>query len=286
MHISLRRYLLAALIFCSYRLEAQTYQSIFGQDSTKWNVYHEIIDGGFTLPIKVVKDSLFNGFHYKLIHDDFTGEEAFLREDSTHARLYYLLPDSQQEHLIMNLDWGIGDTAFSFNPNIGDFTIIDTVFIENNVKHLITNIDLISWPLLNKLEFVEGVGPTGGINLPYLILFSTLVCAYKDEVQTFSLPDTTFGCDYSWVGINDIHNNHAFSIVPNPSSDIIQINEIGSTQHDVTFEIYDLMGQMRLNGKLSSTQKSISIQHLNPGTYFLKLYNEKSILDSGLLVKK
>src|SRR6185295_13399283 len=148
--------LLLAFLVCSCSLvHGQTYQSVFGEDSTHWDIYHEVADGGFTLPIKTIGDTLFNGVTYKLIYDDWSGEEAFLREDSVHSKLYYYSTLLQQEYLIMNLDWNQGDTVFPYNPNISSFTVIDTVFTNNGLKHLRTNVPLIQWPTFGLLEFIE-----------------------------------------------------------------------------------------------------------------------------------
>jgi hypothetical protein len=62
-----------------------------------------------------------------------------------------------------------------------------------------------------------------------------------------------------------------FSIYPNPTSNILKIESTKNSNSNV--KIYDAIGQLYLNEKLTNQNTSLNIQHLQSGIYFIKVDN-------------
>ncbi|MES2513335.1 MAG: T9SS type A sorting domain-containing protein [Bacteroidota bacterium] len=76
------------------------------------------------------------------------------------------------------------------------------------------------------------------------------------------------------VGIFENDAPHAFSLYPNPASEVIHV----STSANLSNELYTLvnaLGQTVLSGKLEHQNNTIDIQQLTPGFYSLQIGNDK-----------
>jgi len=66
----------------------------------------------------------------------------------------------------------------------------------------------------------------------------------------------------------------AFTIYPNPGSNNISLN-IHNTTKPLTMEILNINGQLMASDTLENTPHVVSVKDLNPGCYFIKLYNSE-----------
>lgn len=103
----------------------------------------------------------------------------------------------------------------------------------------------------------------------------------QKKVSTF---ETTLSLSLSQIGItvstNDIPSQKgSFTLFPNPSSDKITIS---GDEVIAKVEIYDLTGQKLLSRKTTNNE-DINIQHLVPGSYFVKIYSDKGVETHKLL---
>lgn len=103
----------------------------------------------------------------------------------------------------------------------------------------------------------------------------------QEKVSTF---ETTLSLSLSQIGItvstNDIPSQKgSFTLFPNPSSDKITIS---GDEVIAKVEIYDLTGQKLLSRKTTNNE-DINIQHLVPGSYFVKIYSDKGVETHKLL---
>lgn len=76
------------------------------------------------------------------------------------------------------------------------------------------------------------------------------------------------------VGITDYTNSDVFSVFPNPSADLLKIK---SEEYliDKPFKLYNINGQIVLNGKLNGLTTQLNISELIPGIYLLFVENSK-----------
>lgn len=78
-------------------------------------------------------------------------------------------------------------------------------------------------------------------------------------------------------------NTINFRLYPNPANDFIYIDLIDSYSDNVSFKLYNLLGNEILNTKLIKNNK-IDITGLNTGIYiYLVIYNNKKIINGKLL---
>lgn len=68
------------------------------------------------------------------------------------------------------------------------------------------------------------------------------------------------------LATNNIRQNNPVTVYPNPATTVLKINVEGN----IKAEVYDMNGRQIL----ISTQKSINVQNLKPGTYFVKIVYE------------
>lgn len=69
-------------------------------------------------------------------------------------------------------------------------------------------------------------------------------------------------------------------LYPNPAVDILNVT---SVSENATFRVYNLMGQVVLNGKISN--EMINVSNLQEGNYILEISNENKIIRKRFLKK-
>ena len=90
--------------------------------------------------------------------------------------------------------------------------------------------------------------------------------------------------NWNFVGVEDHSPNYEATIFPNPTSDVLNIRT--STFENVTYTLYDALGKMVKQGKLSTEQTPIQVSQLAPGRYSLTLNNETEKLKTFKLIKQ
>ncbi len=90
--------------------------------------------------------------------------------------------------------------------------------------------------------------------------------------------------NWNFVGLEDHAPSYEATIFPNPTSDVLNIRT--STFENVTYTLYDALGKLVLQDKLSSTQTPIQVSQLAPGAYSLTLNNDTQNLKTFQLIKQ
>jgi len=90
--------------------------------------------------------------------------------------------------------------------------------------------------------------------------------------------------NWNFVSAEDHVRGYEAIIFPNPTSDILNIRT--STFENVTYTLYDALGKLVLQDKLSSTQTPIQVSQLAPGAYSLTLNNDTQNLKTFQLIKQ
>lgn len=106
------------------------------------------------------------------------------------------------------------------------------------------------------------------------------------DTGTDGINDLTQGFHQSswvFVGIEDFYDSYEVSIFPNPTSDVLNINTSEFT--NVTYAMYDVLGKLVMQNKLSAEQTPIPVSNLAPGSYSIILLNEAQKLKTFKLVK-
>jgi hypothetical protein len=79
-------------------------------------------------------------------------------------------------------------------------------------------------------------------------------------------------CYWSNVGIHELSNNFSFSISPNPSSGIVNL-EIGNRRGEV--EIYNPLGEKVFQSAIDNSKSEIDLRSKPKGIYFVHVKDEK-----------
>jgi photosystem II stability/assembly factor-like uncharacterized protein len=94
--------------------------------------------------------------------------------------------------------------------------------------------------------------------------------------------------DASSVGINSNEAlNSTISLYPNPFSSSLLLNAGNNSNGDWHLNIYDKLGQLIYNTKLSANQMRVHIPaDLRGGIYFYKLTSDRSVIKTGKIIKQ
>lgn len=99
----------------------------------------------------------------------------------------------------------------------------------------------------------------------------------------------TFYNDAPNINTPEVHQQPPLELHPNPAADVCLVNVPLSLQaHPFTIEITNALGQKFLSREIGSGEKlaSIPVASLPPGTYVLRLRNEKSYFVGKLIISR
>lgn len=91
--------------------ECTTLRKHFGENSTTWNIAHEVPDAVETDSFYTTFDTIINGYTYKTVFI-YSYISGFIREDINTGKAWYLYASDTNEILIMDLSLSIADTFF------------------------------------------------------------------------------------------------------------------------------------------------------------------------------
>lgn len=253
---------------------SQPYKSVFGKDTTQWNVIH--FPNFFLTEIyKAFGDTVINSHNYRFLYKGvpwaFGDRFGYLREDTLEGKLWFLSL-SYHEKLIMDLSLSKSDT-FSFEPNF-NYTV-DSVFYISGRKYLSFNGNNV-----DSISFIEGIGP---FNLFYFTVShyppSTQIrCMFKDNVLVYK--NSLYNeCTDTITGINNAIKN-APSIFPNSTntSVLVAIDEDGV----FLIEFYNISGFLLQKNKVQNNE-IIDINNFPAGIYIIRIITKDRNYSSKLI---
>lgn len=262
------------LFFCVIaKLPAQSYESIFGKNSTLWIIQWENLDFGGIDSIVVQKDTLIGDILWKKIISTQPGgwQSGLLREDTISGKVWYRPLDFYTviEYLAFDFSLVEGDTFdLTTNYNSGLIGTVDSTYSLNNAKHI--RFDASVHPgEVESITWIEGVSgnqspiykQSSGLGWPYLL------CAFKDGVQTYSNLRHDGNCNPAISGINSAALIPDLHVFPNPFQSNLYIECSPHAQFQ-SIEIIDQTGKLLYRERF---QNYIETQNLNPGLYLLRL---------------
>ncbi|MGM0581364.1 MAG: alpha-amylase family glycosyl hydrolase [Bacteroidota bacterium] len=84
--------------------------------------------------------------------------------------------------------------------------------------------------------------------------------------------------------VKEIANKNQFQIYPNPAQESIYIKWGDQKTNNLNYQVLDMSGRVKLEGRFKNDQSSINIQNLPEGLYFLQLRNENEMINKKFLV--
>ena len=205
--------------------------------------------------------------------------EGALRQDTIQKKVYYRNPAATSDTLLYNFNLNPGDTLQSYIGSFPNYiSSVDSILIgttyrkQYHVSFKNSGCQLDS----NYFQIIEGMGSTLGIisslngnpdcgdnGGPYFNCFS------ENQTVLYTKPNAT--CDMT-LGISENINRESFSIFPNPSYGIfnLQINnqQIGEGGR---IEIYNTLGEKLYSATPQFSNATINISDKPKGIYFVKI---------------
>jgi hypothetical protein len=261
---------------------SKEYESCFGKESTKYVIVMPTSWWG----MEITRDlSYFSNDTMKYYCDSkkiFT-KIAFY-ESNDNEKLWRLDMNSNKRDLIMDLNWKVGDTIYIDQeelkqyPNDKPFTTVKSVYTRSsdNRKVITTNLLLQLDDKKFNLKYTEGVGPNISIflleyysffwKMPYLIL-----CAYKDDVQTYINTEAGGKCTYDKPASAPIIKSAGQVEIT------VQANEL-SLDFDDTFSgklcVISSDGKVLKKKAINRNHKSVAISDLPDGLYIVQVADD------------
>lgn len=250
---------------------AQNYLSLFGNNSTTWDIIlHGYCDAVCSQTITVTGDTTINTETYKVI----SGLPGFVREDTVQGKAWFYDTNNNTEYLVMNLGLNLGNNFIIYDYfNIGHPFAVDSVYYVNNKKYLRLNAGTAMCVLQEKITFIEGTGTTASFHyqrdLNGNYVSSSMLCHHKDGVKVAGnilFNDYCYECS---IGIAENTSTPTkVNLFPNPTHDqlTIEIKDFIPNKFNVT--IYNLLGNKVYSQCLSDPLTTIKVSNLNSGIYY------------------
>jgi hypothetical protein len=214
------------------------------------------------------------------------GDECFLRETGDHAIVYKYDASEDTEYKIMDLSLQPADT-FLIRSSYNDTLIVDSVYIQDDLKHVRFNHEIDINGVTEKIEFIEGTGSNFGFpsmsnlfSLPSIYL----LCSYKDGIQTYSNPAYDGQCNVFWTGIDESELNSRMQVYPNPAKDLLTIVIPGMNESPWMVRIYNSGGV--LMKAIDHLSGPVDISTLPGGLYFLSAHGKNEVRKGRFVISR
>lgn len=88
------------------------------------------------------------------------------------------------------------------------------------------------------------------------------------------------------VGIEQARDiNLICTVYPNPATDLLTLEVEIPDNANLSFQLYDMLGKLLISKKLIDIKTTISMAHLAPTTYFLRVTNNQEIVKTFKIIK-
>jgi len=303
----MKNYLFILLALAFLKANTQTYQYVpFPTGNAIWseNYYYSgekseqyekfAINGEDTIINSIVYKKLFL-FHTSQFYNDSAiciggirevNKKIFYYGDSVHMLKPMITYNNcnGNEILLYDFSLNIGDTINEecFNGFSTVITDIDTLLIGNKLRKVFHfNTPFFNW--------VEGIGNVnmnnnglGGL-LYYVGDFPAKTIWLKNFLICFKQNDTIiyFNNNYSECMPLNVPEKTVMKenivVFPNPASDYLMIKLNNTQLLPLTFQLFDMQGIPKLNGKITNEQIGINVASLSKGLYVLKIITNQQI---------
>ncbi|MCX6351741.1 MAG: T9SS type A sorting domain-containing protein [Bacteroidetes bacterium] len=266
--------LLSILTLTSF---SQPYKSVFGKKSTVWLQLYVIIDAGnFVDSFTAGSDTIIKSKSYKkILITGHRGGLGFLREDTLTGRLWYKSIKDTSEKLIMDLSLKLNDSFLISGYHPSTKGVVKSIYSKNGMKNIILNYTV--WSSSYTLHFIEGIGPTSGLDYQQNIYDNTLSklrCKFMDSIHVYA--DTADGkpCYFIETSVQEKLKTHqSISIYPNP---VIRGGDFRIKNSGVllSIKLLDIFGKEIIFKNVKDDVLELP-EFIPSGIYFLKMENSK-----------
>ena len=282
---------------------AQSYSSIFGLNSSSWDIPFCQLDQGIIQNYITVSDTIIGVDSYKKIgsimpdnsisYDLYSGN-GLAREDSITGKAWFLSivetisGYDTTELLVMDLSLNIGDSFLVYGAlsntgvNPGPTTVIVDSVYDISTEHYV-RLDYIPYGSNEKLTFIEGVGTNYGLNYMHNRLN---LCPCLQEFQKDAIPFYENNQCQPIAGIKNETKKNNVLIFPNPVSNeaVLQFNNNNLLLSKLI--LYNSVGQIVNSFQTKSEEFKISNHEGLDGIFYFQLLVENQFQSAGKIVFK
>ena len=263
----------------------QTYESVFGEDSTVIYINYNEPGGYDELDsyFGITGDTVhLKGRIYQKMYYDRGSVFTPLRESDDHSQLwvYDKFDIGNEEKLVMDLSLSVGDT-FWYAPPYNSPVLITGTREEEGRKVVTTNIPVHFDTTTFYVEFIEGIGPNIGFSDYTGVATAILQCLFKDGelMYTHPIKPDSLACDQNGFNRTDIEETPPAAAIMVTQPNDGQLNIQGSNLSNAEIEVLDLTGRRVYNrpaqtiptGGESGSEIHIPLHSLSPGLYILNV---------------
>lgn len=270
--------------------QGQVYESIFGTESTQWNLFYGNLWGTATAEHKTEGDTIIDNLSYKIVggYEGSLDFKGFLRQDSLNSKAWYRNNQGSDEILIMDLNLAVGDSMFiagNWNSQHG-YQLVDSVYVLDNRKYIRFDFNINSFDG-EKFTLIEGITSNLGFRFQdndYINnIVSAMLCSYKNGIQVYGEGECYIDGGNS---VQDPEKNVSLTISPNPFSTEIKL-ESDLSLGNWNYMVVDILGQTIINkSSIYLRDHKIDLSQLNNGLFYLVLLDENgNVMHSSKIVK-
>lgn len=247
--------------------------------------------------------------HLNNVNTDFLGQAFAFRQVGN--KLYGVVQDSINEYLIMDFDAEVDDTihnlysaGFFYDAKV---LVKDSLLVNGGVYHHFIQLEGIrvneqgtwfnyNWEFTWNERALCGFNNTswggedlGGLiyNIPHTLYVISIPYAAPEYCTTDLLYNTppNVSCVNCVPQTNSLQelNSSELSIVPNPTTDLIELEISESGYHKV--EIFDMKGISQYSKSIPSGFHKIDVSQLNNGIYYVSIISN-GVMTTGLFIKQ
>ncbi len=287
------------LIGISFIVKSQKYIPL-STNNSEWIVEIESIDGDggesefyknryFISGDTTINDTLYTEISTELSNRIYT--EGYLYQDTVEQKVFFTQPHWEQDFLLFDFNLEVGQSYEFYGFDELKVVSIDSIEVNNSYRKRIIfdkEIFCLSYPRLERVSFVEGIGSNAGL-LPenYLGLITSYLTCYKENGETYYPFDINeFGCDLNTMTIVSVNNINLqnINIYPNPYKDFITLDLELLNQNYALLKVYDILGKEVFADKIFETNY-IDLSFLNKGIYLFKLEIDSKDLFTRTVIK-
>ncbi|MEJ6588894.1 MAG: T9SS type A sorting domain-containing protein [Crocinitomicaceae bacterium] len=274
-------YLLLSVIFIGFSTPLiSQYQSVFGNESTKWESPFCNLDIAEIQQRVSFEDTIISNLVYQRIGSPIgaaviysltpNSGNGLARENPDDGQVWYTgVIDSFQgydtvEYLIMDLSLELGDNFTVFGAwGETDISTVDSVYYMFGLKHVRTTYQ--HWSNDQSLTFIEGVGTNYGLSYmhDHYNMCPCLISIEKDNDEIY----LNNACNPPIVDINE-NKEGKVVLFPNPAKNNISINNLN---FQGAYNISNVLGVVMMSGTYGSSSLSIDVGGLKKNIYFIEI---------------
>ena len=259
--------------------------SHLGVKTTVWGfVGDTLIDNNDWLKLFSTQDSLFqNDLSF----------QGFLRSED--LKVYFKETDTSSSQILYDFNLEVGDSVeYTFDIDGDNYTVlikvdaIDTIEIngESYRKFKFSEpLNIENFPItmgsMVKEAWIEGIGSLKNPIFPAKpFTIDTewgqkvdLTCSFVNEIQFYHNGGYTQCFNRDVLGIEELQSINV-NIYPNPTHKIININVNQLGYYNLT--IFNNLGEIIIEKRLSGSTNNVNVSELNKGIYFLNIKTDES----------